>query len=49
MKLDLTRCKVRWDRENYIPKKIYEAEKNLYGGKRSKGLARIFRERGILL
>jgi hypothetical protein len=24
--LDLTRCKVRWDRENYVPKKIYDFE-----------------------
>jgi hypothetical protein len=28
---------------------IIMAEKNLYGGKRSKGLTRIIRERGILL
>jgi hypothetical protein len=28
---------------------IIMAEKNLYGGKRNKGLTRIFRDRGILL
>lgn len=24
--LDLTRCKVRWDRDNYVPKKVYDFE-----------------------
>jgi Zn-dependent metalloprotease len=26
MKLDLTKCKVRWDRDNYVPKKVYDFE-----------------------
>ncbi|GAM10158.1 extracellular metalloproteinase 4 [Geobacter sp. OR-1] len=26
MKLDLTTCKVRWDRDNYVPKKVYDFE-----------------------
>lgn len=24
--LDLTKCKVRWDRDNYVPKKVYDFE-----------------------
>lgn len=64
---------MRWDTENYIPKKVHDfmtepmtgtpkeiadfkdgaeaiimAEKNLYGGKKTKGLTKIFRDREIL-
>lgn len=31
--LDLEKCKVRWDRENYIPKKVYSFETGPYTGK----------------
>lgn len=38
--IDINKWKVRWDKENYIPKKIY-------GGKKTKGLIKIFKDKGI--
>jgi Zn-dependent metalloprotease len=44
MMLDLARCKVRWDRDNYIPKKVYDFETEPVTGEPRKAAEAFLRE-----